>query len=86
MELRLNKEGGQYVLGLPDKDAPGPFSQVVFSPGELEWLPPEVTITGFSSLAEAQRAKKEIQDRLAESPCLYQVTINHLEARQVERS
>ena len=86
MELRLNKEGIQYILGLPVKDDPALFSQVVLSPGELEWLPPEVTIAGFSSLADARRAREELRDRLAESPCLYQVTTNRLEGEQVERS
>ena len=86
MELRLNKEGVQYVLGLPVKDDPALFSQVILSPGELEWLPSEVTATGFSSLADAQRAKEELRDRLAESPSLYQVTINRLEAEQLLRS
>ena len=86
MELRLNKEGVQYILGLPVKDAPALFSQVVLSPGELEWLPSDATATGFSSLADAQRAKEDLRDRLAESPCLYQVTINRLEAEQVEIS
>ena len=38
MELRLNKEGMQYILGLPVKDDPVLFSQVILSPGELEWL------------------------------------------------
>jgi hypothetical protein len=80
MELRLNNEGVQYVIGLPVRDDPALFSQVVLTPGELKWLPSEVTVTGFSSLAEARRARDEIQDRLAGSPRLYQVTINRLEA------
>ena len=86
MELRLNKEGIQYVLGLRVKDDPALFSQVVLSPGELEWLPSEVTVTGFSSLADAQRAKEELRHHLAEPPWLYQVTINRLEAEQAEIS
>jgi hypothetical protein len=68
MELRLNKEGVQYVLNLPDKDVPGPFPQVVFFPSELEWPSPEVTITDSSSLTETQRTKKEIRDRRISFP------------------
>ena len=60
MELRLNKEGIQYVLGLPLKDKPSLFSQVILSAGELEWFPSEATIAGFSSLADTQRAKEEL--------------------------
>lgn len=86
MELRLNKEGVQYVLGLRVKDDPALFSQLVLSPGELEWLPSEVTVRGFSSLADAQRAKEELQHHLAELPCLYQMTINRLEDEQVQRN
>ena len=80
MELRLSNEEVQYVLGLPIKDDPTLFSQVVLSPGELEWLPPEVMATGFSSLADARRAKEELRDHLAESSCIYQVTVKRLEA------
>ena len=86
MELRLNKEGVQYVLGLPVKDDPTLFSQVLLSASELEWLPSEVTATGFSSLADAQWAKEELRDHLTESPCIYQVSIKRLEAAQAERS
>ena len=86
MELRPHKEGVQYILGLPVKDAPALFSQVVLSRGELEWLPPEVTATGFSSLADAKRAKEDLRNRLAESTCLYQVSIRRLEQGLVERS
>jgi hypothetical protein len=79
VELRLNKEGVQYVLGLPVKGNPTLFSQVVLSPGELEWLPSEVATTGFSSLADAHRVEEELRDNLTELPCFYQVTINRLE-------
>ena len=86
MELRLSKEGIQYVLGLPVKDNPSLFSQVILSAGELEWLPSEVTVTGFSSIDDAQRAKEELRDRLAGSPRIYQMTINRLAFEQVETS
>ncbi len=86
MELRLNNEGVQYVIGLPVRDDPALFSQVVLSPGELEWLPSEVTVTGFSSLAEARRAKDELQIRehLSKSLRLCQVTINRLADESAE--
>lgn len=78
MELQLNKEGIQYLLGLPLTDNPALFSQVILFAGELEWLPSGVTITGFSSLADAQRAKEELRDHLAGSPYIYQMAIKHL--------
>lgn len=86
MELRLNNEGIQYVIGLPARDNPALFSQVVLSPGELEWLPSEVTMTGFASLAEARRAKDElqIQEHLSEPLCFYQVTIDRMGDEQAE--
>ncbi len=86
MELQLNREGIQYVLGLPVKDDPALFSQVIVTPGELEWLSPEMSITGFSSLDDAQRAKEELQDRLAGSLCVYQVTIDRLATQEIARS
>ena len=86
MELQLNKEGIQYILGLPVKDDPALFSQVIVAPGELKWLPPEMSITGFSSLDDAQRAKEELQDRLGGSPCVYQVTIDRLATEEVAKS
>ena len=86
MELRLSKEGVQYVLGLPVKDNPSLFSQVILSAGELEWLPSEVTITGFSSIDDAQRAKDELRNRFDRSPSIYQMTINRLLTEQVQES
>ena len=88
MEFRLNKEGTQYILGLPVKDDAAIFYQVVLSAGELEWLPSEATITGFGSLDDAQRAKEELQDRLGRlgrSPTIYRVIINRLVTEQVEK-
>ena len=85
MELRLGKEGTQYILGLPVKVNAAIFSQVVLSAGELEWLPSEATITGFCSLDDAQRAKEELRDRLAGSLTIYQVIINRLATEQVEK-
>ena len=76
MELRLNKEGVQYVLGWSVKDSPALFPQMILFAGEVQWLPSEVSITGLSSLADAQQAKEELRDRLAGSTSIYQVTIN----------
>jgi len=83
MDFKFNKEGTQYMLGLPLRGNPTLFSQVVLSADELELMPSEVTITGFSSFAEAQRAKEELYGYLGESPCIYQVTINCLRDWQI---
>ena len=85
MEFRLSKEGIQYVLGLPVKDDPVLFSQVILSPGELEWPSSEMSITGFPSLDDARRAKEELRDHLAAPPCIYQVTIKRLATKPVEK-
>ncbi len=85
MRLRFNKEGTQYISGLPVKDDLALFSQVILSPGEMERFSPEMSITGFSSLDDAQRAKEELRDHLAGLSCIYQVTINRLATEPVEK-
>ena len=86
MELRLNKEGAQYILGLPARDDPALFSQVILSAGELEWLSSEVSIMGFSSLDDAKQAKEELRDYLTGSPYMYHMNISRLSTDQLGES
>ena len=58
------QKGVQYVLGLPVKDNPALFSQVVLAAGELGWLLVRRVIMVFL-LAGAQRVEEEPCDYLA---------------------
>ena len=78
MELCANKEGMHYILGSPLENDPVLFSQVILSAGDLDWFPSVGTVAGFSSLADVQRAKEELQDHLAGPLCVYKVTIEPL--------
>ncbi len=74
----LNREGVQYVLGSPTKNDPFCFSQVILPAGELGWLNSgEADVIGFSSLADAQRARQELRGH-GKPLCVYQVSIKRL--------
>lgn len=75
MEFRLNREGVQYIVGMPLKDKPHFFSQVILHPGELAWLPKESMTIAFSTLEEAQRAVEELGDELPQPLAIYKVSV-----------
>lgn len=79
MELRLNSEGVHYLVGVPLKDRPELFSQVVVQPGELDWLPPDYAVAAFSTREEAERAMKELGDRLPKPARVYRVVVTCLD-------
>lgn len=61
------------MVGMPLKDKPQFFSQIVLHPGELAWLPEDGAVTTFSTLEDAKRAVKELYGRLPKPLMIYQV-------------
>jgi hypothetical protein len=86
MEFRLNKEGTQYILVLPVKEGQALSSQMILFAGELGWLPSEAIISGFPSLADAQRARRKLRERPDALSHIYQVTIIRLATKQSNES
>ncbi len=79
MRLQLNTEGVQYMLGLPLED-PKTFSQVILNPGEVEGLPPEISVASFEKLEDARRVREFVQQWCHRRPGIYEVRIQQIEA------
>jgi len=69
MELKLAKEGTEYILGLPIK--PAFFSQVISHE--------EGTIESYSSLEEAKRVRDEVAKELGKPIVVYKRITRRLE-------
>lgn len=62
MQLQLNHEGEQYIIGMPLQDRPGIFSQCIVDACLLDWVPrDEGNIASFQSPEQAQRAIRDLK-------------------------
>ncbi len=84
MELRLEREGVQYVLGVPLENHSTAFSQVILHNEGLEHAS-QVSVAGFSSLSDAQRMREKLQGHFRRL-CIYEMTIKRLDGEQVEKA
>jgi len=56
MQLQLNHEGEQYIIGIPLKDKPSMFIQHIVEANLLDWVPTnEGNITSFAIIEQARR-------------------------------
>ena len=84
MQLQLNHEGEQYIIGIPLQGKPGIFSQYVVDASLLDWVPTdEGNIMSFESLEQAQRAIRDLKaNRLLRADDhiqIYKVDISRLD-------
>ena len=80
MQVQLNYEGEQYIIGSPLRDKPTIFNQYIVEAYLLDWVPEnEGNIVSYQSFDEAQRAISVLKDkgllRTDEHSVIYKVKI-----------
>jgi len=83
VQLQLNHEGEQYIIGIPLKDKPGIFMQQIIEASLLDWVPTnEGNIASFATMEQARRAINDLTSngffREGVHPVIYKVAISCL--------
>jgi hypothetical protein len=83
MQLQLNHEGEQYIIGIPLKDKPSMFIQHIVEANLLDSVPTnEGNVTSFATIEQARRAINDLTSngffREGEHPVIYKVAISCL--------
>ena len=78
LELKLNREGKYYILGLPVKGDPGHFSEVAVSPAELGLPGKDMVSSGFESKDQAVQAMAKLQTSHHMSLNVYEVEVKRV--------
>lgn len=78
LELKLNREGKYYIIGLPVKGELGHFSEVAFTRGELGLPGKDIVSSGFESKDEAVQTMAKLQALHHMSMQVYEVAVRRV--------